>query len=80
VKGLATVVRDVLCLAVGLGGIIHQEVTGHVSPELLIMYAVLIGTPGTLALVSLRLGKPGDRDIHNSSSSSASESSSPHSS
>ncbi len=70
------IISDFLCLAVGLGGVIHQEVIGKVSPELLIVYLVLIGTPGTLGLVSLWRGKvDSPKDTIERSSSSHSDSS-----
>lgn len=49
-----TVVRDVGCLLVGLAGIVHQEATGSVRPELLLVYTTLLGVPGALGLLSLR--------------------------
>ena len=51
------VVRDMLCLGLGIFGVAHQEITGHVSVDLLILYAVLLGTPGTIGLLNLARGK-----------------------
>lgn len=50
-------VRDLLCLGLGIFGVAHQEITGHVSIDLLVLYAVLLGTPGTIGLLNLARGR-----------------------
>jgi hypothetical protein len=54
IETVITVTRDVGCLVVGLGGIIFQQVTGHVNIELLIVYTTFLGVPGVFGLLSLR--------------------------
>lgn len=57
-KAAFTVLRDVILLGVGVLGILHQEFTGKVHPELLLVYSALFGVPGTIGLVQLLRGKP----------------------
>ncbi len=45
--------RDSVCLLVGVGGIIFQQVTGEVDWQLLLAYLALIGTPGALNVATL---------------------------
>lgn len=51
-----TVARDLLCLLLGVGGIIYQQVTGNVHWELLLVYMGILGVPGAMALISLISG------------------------
>lgn len=51
-----TAARDLALFVIGAGGIIHQEVTNQVKPELLAVYTVLLGIPGAIGLASLRRG------------------------
>lgn len=51
------VIRDGLCLGLGIFGVAHQEITGRVNLDLLVLYAVLLGTPGTIGLIQLAKGK-----------------------
>jgi hypothetical protein len=46
------VVRDTLCLLVGLGGLIFQQVTGKTNTELIAAWLMLLGfaVPGATAL------------------------------
>jgi hypothetical protein len=57
IKAAFTVTRDLVLLGLGVFGILHQELTGHVSPELLLVYSGLLGTPGAIGLVTLLRGK-----------------------
>lgn len=43
------VLRDLVCLAVGGWGVIHEELSGHPSPTVLAVYAVMMVSPGVLA-------------------------------
>lgn len=45
------IARDLLCLAIGAGGIIHQEVTGVIHEALLAVYTGFLMGPGIAALV-----------------------------
>lgn len=45
--------RDVALTLIGLGGILHQELSGQVKPELLILYGTILGIPGITNLVGL---------------------------
>ncbi|HTI26198.1 MAG TPA: hypothetical protein VL652_34735 [Kutzneria sp.] len=68
--------RDVGCLLVGLGGIVHQEATGSVSPALLAVYTTLLGVPGAVGLLQLLRpdpGRPEPTDTTGPSSPSAPE-------
>lgn len=49
--------RDVACLGLGIFGVAHQEITGHVNLDLLAVYTVLLGLPGAVGLVQLTRGK-----------------------
>jgi hypothetical protein len=51
------VARDALCLGLGIFGVAHQEITGRVNVDLLVLYSVMLGTPGTIGLVNLLRGK-----------------------
>ena len=55
-NAIITVVRDVACLVVGIFGIVHQELTGHVSSALLAVYTTLLGIPGTIGLLQMLRG------------------------
>jgi hypothetical protein len=51
------VCRDLCCLGLGIFGVAHQEITGHVNLDLLALYTVLLGTPGAVGLVQLLRGR-----------------------
>jgi hypothetical protein len=55
---IRTVVRDALMIGVSIFGIVHQEITGHVSPPLLAVYTTLLGTPAGIGLFKLLRGSP----------------------
>ena len=48
-----TVVRDLVCLAVGVWGVIHEELSGHADLGRLAFFAVLMIAPGVLATLWL---------------------------
>lgn len=48
-----TVVRDLVCLGVGVWGVIHEELSGHPNLGVLALYGVLMVAPGALATVWL---------------------------
>lgn len=48
-----TVVRDLVCLAVGVWGVIHEEMSGKADLGRLGFFAVLMVVPGALATVWL---------------------------
>jgi hypothetical protein len=54
------VVRDLISIAVGAFGLIHSQLTGQSSTELLAIYTVLLGYPGVLQMVELRKKPPKD--------------------
>lgn len=55
----ATVLRDLLLLAIGSFGILHEELTGQASIPLLVVYTTLMGVPGAAATLWLgRTGSP----------------------
>jgi len=60
VKAKATfaLVRDAICLAAGIFGILYQQVKEQINIELLLVYLTLVGTPGAIGLVHLIRGKP----------------------
>lgn len=78
-QAIVTVLRDLGCIAVGVYGVLHQEVTGHVNGELLAVYTTLLGVPGAIGLAQLLLGRavtgPGGTTESSSSSLSGSSSS-----
>lgn len=47
-------IRDAISWIVAIGIIIHQEVTGEVRLELLIVATTLLGLPGVLGIISLQ--------------------------
>jgi hypothetical protein len=51
---IIAVSRDAGCILVGLGGIVHQQITGNVSEALLLVYTTLLGVPMGIGLLSLR--------------------------
>lgn len=53
--------RDILSLAIGTFGIIHQELTNRVSIELLVVYLVLLGFPAAANLFGL-LGSQSEKE------------------
>lgn len=61
------IVKDVVLFTVGLAGIVYQQLTGDVNEALLLVFTVMVGLPGALALWTLK----------NSSSTALSSSSSP---
>lgn len=68
------IARDVLFLAVGLGGLIFQQVTGKTNTELIAAWLMLLGflVPGVTALTHLaRAGKPETPPTPEPSSSSS---------
>lgn len=75
-QAVVAVARDLLCLAAGVFGIVHQELTGQIRPELLIVYTTLLGIPGAVGLIQLSRGKPEATPTTTSSSPSPSASSS----
>jgi len=48
-----TVVRDMVCLAVGVWGVIHEELSGKADLGRLAFFAVLMIAPGILATLWL---------------------------
>lgn len=50
-----TLSRDVISMCLGTFGIIHQELTGHVSLPLLGAYLVLLGVPAAAGIMKLLL-------------------------
>lgn len=84
-QAFVTVARDLVLLGIGTFGILHQEITGHVNLDLLVLYGVMVGVPGAAALVQVARGsatltvttKPSSELAEPSSSPSASSSSSP---
>lgn len=67
------IVRDAICLGAGIFGILYQQVTGRTSIELLMVYLVLVGTPGAIGLAHLIRGKPETSGTVGSSSQPQSE-------
>jgi hypothetical protein len=74
-QALVTVIRDVGFLLVGFGGILYQQITGHVNPWLLAVYTTMLGIPGAIGLVQLGRGRSATPGIPGSSSSPPSSSS-----
>jgi hypothetical protein len=72
-RAIFAVVRDVICLAAGIFGILFQQITGQVNIQLLLVYLALVGTPGTIGLVQLVRGKPETHGTAESGSASQSE-------
>lgn len=67
------IVRDAVCLGAGIFGILYQQITGRTNIELLMVYLVLVGTPGAIGLAHLIRGKPTTNGTVESPSSSQSE-------
>lgn len=53
------VLRDLALLAVGIFGILHQEITGEASPLLLAVYTTLLGIPGAANALAILKGTTG---------------------
>jgi hypothetical protein len=70
------IARDFGCLMTGIGGIVHQEYTGHPLPALLAVYTTLLGIPGAAALLAL-LRRPTTDGPSPSSAPAVSQSASP---
>lgn len=73
-----TVARDTLCLLVGLGGLIFQQITGRTNTELIAAWLMLLGfaVPGVTALRHLaRAGRTETPPTAEPSSSSSAPSS-----
>lgn len=47
------VLRDLLLLAVGIFGLLHQEITGEANPWLLAVYTAILGVPGAANILSI---------------------------
>lgn len=47
------ILRDVALLAVGVFGLLHQELTGQANPLLLGVYTTLLGIPGAASAIAL---------------------------
>lgn len=67
---LIPILRDILSLAGGLFVILHEELTGRVSPYLLLVAASMLGLPGVVALSHLYRGSGGAIRTTEQSSSS----------
>ena len=79
VKTVATLAKDLGLIALGMWGIWHQEHTGEVRGELLIVYTVILGIPTATNVLALLHGSrrtSGD-DIISQRSQSLDSSSSP---
>ncbi len=50
-------IRDLVPMGVGAFGLVWSQLTGQVNPELLAVYALLIGVPGAANVLELRLKK-----------------------
>lgn len=72
-----TVVRDILCLVWGFGGIAIQQYTNQVSLPLLSVYVALLGVPGGFGVAHLIRGKLGTEPTPGSSSPSPPSASQP---
>lgn len=48
------IVKDVVLFATGLSGIVYQQLTGKVDEALLLVFTVMVGLPGALALWTLK--------------------------
>lgn len=57
-----TVVRDLVNIVVGAFGLIHSQLTGNTSLELIVVYAALLGVPGALALVERKSSTTGTKE------------------
>lgn len=77
--GVLRKVSDIALLLVGIGGIIHQEWTGQVHPELLMVYTAILGIPGVAGAIQLlRSGNgSGEKGGTNGSSSPSPDPESP---
>lgn len=54
------ILRDFVLLAVGVFGILHQEITGQANPLLLATYTTLLGIPGAANALSILLRNNGN--------------------
>ena len=61
-----SVIRDLISMAVGAFGLIHSQITGQSSTELLIVYTALLGYPGLFQIIELK--KKGGSDSSNGGS------------
>jgi hypothetical protein len=53
------ILRDLVCLAAGITGIMHQEFSGQASPLLLAVYTSLLGIPGAANALAILRGTGG---------------------
>ena len=51
--GILTLVRDLVLLAVGAFGIVHEELTATANPYLLSVYVLIVGAPAAAHLSRL---------------------------
>lgn len=52
-KTWVPVFRDLLMFVAGLAGVIHEELSGHTSIPLLVVYTTMLGIPGALGALWL---------------------------
>ena len=75
-KTVATLAKDVGLIALGMWGIWHQEHTGEVRGELLIVYTVILGIPTATNILALLHGSRRISDDDTTSQPSGSRASS----
>lgn len=54
--GRRVIFRDWATTLAAIGGIVYSQLTGHVYPWLIGLYALLLGVPSAGAIVALLLG------------------------
>lgn len=52
-KTWVPVFRDLVMFVAGLAGVIHEELSGHTSIPLLVVYTSMLGIPGALGALWL---------------------------
>jgi hypothetical protein len=60
---VSTVVRDLVLLAVGSFGVVHEELTGSASVPLLVVYTTMLGIPGAAGALWLTRAGPGPTEL-----------------
>jgi len=50
------IAKDIVLFVGGLSGIAYQQITNNINPLLLLIFAIMTGTPGVVNIISLWRG------------------------
>lgn len=51
---LLVIIRDLISIVIGAGGLVHSQLTGQISPVLVPVYLLLLGYPGAFQLIEMK--------------------------